>query len=155
MAENDSEQHTGAARDHLEMDFRIAEFPSDALSVRRLRKVFPNQFDGRGRIGDNYANNNFFLPVALEAPDHLVKLTQVICDERTIASGAFYERFLHQSPELLDKEDREQIERSKERLEEHYQFFRLANNPQSARFLIEQVELEGRVQADRIHQRGR
>jgi len=134
---------------YCEMDFRSAEFPSDALSIRRLRKLFPQNFDGHGRIADGYANNDFFFPTDMEEPEHLLKLTQLICDERTVASAAYYKRYLDRHPELLNAEDLDHVDQSKGRLVEHYQLFKLADSPATARLLIQQVEEEGSKQAER------
>lgn len=126
-----------------EVRFQSASFPSDVLSVKRFRKLFPDHFDQPDLIRDGYPNNDFFFPSAAEKPDHLMKLTQLICDERTIAAGAYYRCFLKTHPDALDEEELRAIASSKATLEKHYQFFKLADGPESARLLIRQVEEEG------------
>lgn len=139
----------------LEMDFRSASFPSDALSVARLRKVFPQHFDGSDTIADGYSNNDFFFPESTEQPHHLMRLTQLICDERVVASGGYYRSFKDKYPEVYEHDDVECIEHSKRRLEDNYQFFKLADSPETARLLIQQVEEEGEQQALRDRSKGR
>ena len=129
-----------------EMDFRIASFPSDALSVKRLRAIFPQHFDGHGLIVDGYANNDFFFPFGAEQPTHLVRLTEMICDERVVAAGAFYET-LGDKELAVNVEEREAIDESKTRLEQNLQFFKLADSPETARLLIRQIEEQGEQQA--------
>jgi hypothetical protein len=139
----------------LEMDFRSAEFPSDHLSIKRLRKIFPQHFDGPDRIADGYTNNDFFFPAGEEEPPHLVRLTELICDERTVASGAYYRQFSARWPDVLDAEDVHCIEHSKARLVLNYQFFKLADSPESARLLIRQIEEVAERQAERDQSRRR
>ena len=139
----------------LEMDFRSANFPSDSLSVKRFRTLFPAHFDQPDTIGDGYASNDFFWPSGDGEPKHLAKLTKLICDERLVASGAFYRCYLDRYPELLNHEDLHWIEVSKRQLEDSYQQFRLADSPESARLLIRQVEEEGERQALQDQARGR
>lgn len=144
----DSTDSAGDAYDsgRLEMDFRAAAFPSDALSIKRLRVIFPDHFDGPGRIADGYEGNDFFYSGKAEQPDHLFRLNDLICDERIVASGGFYESYSQYRLELLDAEDRESIALAKARLEENYLFFKLADSPAAARLLIQQVEEEGNEQ---------
>lgn len=130
----------------LEMDFRSASFPSDALSIKRFRVLFPSHFDCPESIADGYSKNDFFLPQNACEPAHLVQLTDLICDERIIASGAFNECYVDRYPDLLLEVDREIIAEAKQRLEDNYQFFKLADSPETARLLIRQVEDEGRNQ---------
>ena len=130
----------------LEMDFRAASFPSDALSVKRFRALFPKHFDCPESIADGYSKNDFFLPQNACEPAHLVQLTELICDERIVASGGFKQCYVDRYPELLLEADREIIAEAKQRLEDNYQLFRLADSPETARLLIRQVEDEGRNQ---------
>lgn len=146
MPEPDQENAPDSVGGHVEMNFRAAEFPSDVLSVRRLRVLFPGNFDGPGFVGDNYVNNNFFYPSATERPEHLVRLNDLICDERTVASAAFYEQYLSNKGGL-DKDLRDVAADSKVRLAEGLQFFKLAADPEMASLLVKQVEEEGRAQA--------
>jgi hypothetical protein len=129
-----------------EMDFRAVSFPSDAVSVKRLRSIFTKHFDGRGLIVDGYTNNDFFFPSAPEKPSHLMRLTELICDERVVAAGTFYQTLGNEQIEL-NHEEREVIEDSKGRLEKNLQFFKLADSPETARLLIRQIEEQGAQQA--------
>jgi hypothetical protein len=138
-----------------EMDFRAAEFPSDALSVKRLRKAFPEHFDGSDRIADGYSNNDFFSPWDPHDDHRLVKLTELISAERTLAAAAFSQFLEAAKGEVFTAEDSEAIENCKKRLESHYQFFKLADGPEAARLLILQVEEEGERQARERKSRGR
>jgi hypothetical protein len=135
----------------LEMDFRVASFPSDSLSVKRLRLIFPKHFDGQGLIVDGFANNDFFFPSAAEKPDHLMRLTELICDERVVAAGAFCETRYGERRGYREEsqvaEERECIVQSKRRLEENLQRFKLADSPETARMLIRQIEEQGEQQA--------
>ena len=134
-----------AVTPYAEMDFRAASFPSDALSVKRLRAIFPTHFDGHGLIVDGYTNNDFFFPSGPENPPHLMRFTELICDERVVAAGAFYESHPDRKIALND-EERESIAHSKVRLVENLQFFKLADSPETARLLIRQIEEQGEQQ---------
>jgi hypothetical protein len=136
----------------LDIDFRAASFPSDALSVKRLRAIFPKHFDGDGRLLDGYANNSFFCPLAAEEPAHLMRLTELICDERVVAAGAFFQALYgdnhgYEKGSESIEEERECIERAKADLERNLQFFKLADSSETARLLIRQIEAEGERQA--------
>lgn len=129
-------------------DFRRLEFPSDALSVKRFRILFPDRFDGNDdNIADGYASNDFFYPHSPDKPRHLVRLADMICDERIIADGAYKSCFVEQSPEMLIDEDREIVDDARKRLAESYLFFRLADSPETARLLIRQIEEGAESQA--------
>jgi len=149
-----NQEGSGSSR-RLEMNFRIADFPSDALSVKRLRAAFPNHFDCPDLLIEGYTNNDFFWPSGDSEPEHLVRLTRMICAERTVASGAFYREYLHRDPELLNEEELEVIAEDRRRLEDNYQFFKLADSPETARLLIQHVEAEGRNQALKRQAKGR
>jgi len=146
----DNYQKRERASQIAEMDFRAVSFPSDAVSVKRLRSIFTEHFDGHGLLVDGYTNNDFFFPSACEKPAHLMRLTELICDERVVAAGAFYqtlygdERGYDEESQVI--EERECIEHSKSRLEENLQFFKLADSPETARLLIRQIEEQGEQQ---------
>jgi hypothetical protein len=61
------------------IDLRSAAFPSDALSVKRLRRLFLETFED-GALPDGYGH--FFFPAATEKPDHLMRLTELISAAR-------------------------------------------------------------------------
>ncbi|HVX12748.1 MAG TPA: hypothetical protein VHC22_16320 [Pirellulales bacterium] len=142
-------------RRHDAIDFRAATFPSDALSIERLRTRFPKHFDVAGRIADGYAGNDFFVPVARDAPQHLHRLTEMICDERTVAAGAFYQSGAGQLAECINREDIECVNESKVRLLDNYLFFGLAADVEKAAALVRRVEREGQEQAHRRQSRSR
>jgi hypothetical protein len=141
----DQSDDEAESRGFPEMDFRAASFPSDALSVKRFRTMFPTHFDGHGLIVDGFTNNDFFFPQGPEDPPHLLKLTQLVCDERVVAAGAFYATLGNKELELTD-EERESIARSKARLEKNLEFFKLADSLETARLLIRQIEEQGEQQ---------
>lgn len=119
-------------------------FPSDSLSIKRLRTIFPHMFDKQDSIEGGYTECKFFFPSGAEEPDHLMRLTELLCDERTIAGGAYWRE---SDPSVLNDEDREIIKESVQRLEANYQTFKLADSPEAAAHLIRLVEEEGRQQA--------
>jgi hypothetical protein len=136
----------GESPDAIEPDFRRLEFPSDALSVKRFRRLFPAHFDCQDTISEAYTSNDFFYPADAGRPDHLVRLTEMIQAERIVAAGAYSECFLDRFPDLLDRGDYSTIRRAKEKLEEEYLFFKLADSPESARLLIRQIEEDAKSQ---------
>jgi hypothetical protein len=155
MPDQSAEPPISEASAHFEMDFRTASFPSDALSVKRLRAIFPENFDGPGFIVDSYANNDFFFPSGPEEPAHLMRLTEMICAERTVASGSYYWSHHTEYPDMLDGEALAAIAKAKRRLESGYQYFRLADSVETARLLISLVEEEGKRQGRQPQAKGR
>lgn len=156
-AGSEKPNHSRPSED-LEMDFRSAEFPSDAISIKRLRVAFRNHFDRPGPLIDGYCDNDFFYPFDSEKKtEHLRRLTNLLGDERTVASAAFYEQYLKLHPGSLSFDDDELrvIEGSRRRLETDYQYFKLADSPESARLMIRQVEEEGEKQASQSQTRRR
>ncbi len=148
MTDESNDKGQKKASTTIEPNFRGLEFPSDALSVKRLRYVFPEHFDGSDdTIADGYRSNDFFYPSGINKPVHLARLTDLICDERVIAAGAYSASFLDRYPGLLNDEAHEAIAGSRKRLEENYLFFKLADSPETARFLIRQIEQEAQNQA--------
>lgn len=145
-----------APDDYPRIDFRSAEFPSDALSVKRLRHLFPAGFDNEDQrpLGDICAT--FFYPLGADRPEHLVRLGDLITNERIVAFGALL-RALYPDSRVrpFDKEDHQAVALAKRRLEESYQYFKLADSPESARLLIQQVEDQGTQQARRFNNRSR
>ena len=69
------------------IDFGLVEVPSDALSVKRLRKIFPEQFE-KGMLVDGYGE--FFFPLAHDNPPHLSRLSDLLSAERVLADYTFY-----------------------------------------------------------------
>jgi hypothetical protein len=135
------------------MNFRTARFPSDVLSVGRLRKLFPDNFDRAGPLTDGYGD--FFYPQAAGKPEHLERLNDLISAERVVADGAYYRGCESVPDEILGDEDRWCIDKARRELEDFYQYFRLADGPEAARLLILQVEDEGAAQARQAQGRTR
>lgn len=122
--------------------FSQIEFPSDTLSIKRLRAVFPNRFDsGVGNLTDGY--DNFFFPLDHERPSQLVQLGVLISQERVLAEYAFYNSIDPYPSETLDDECRWCADKARAELEQLYQDFKLADSPETARLLTRHVEEQG------------
>lgn len=147
MTDGSDKSEEGGSPDEIEPDFRRLEFPSDALSVKRFRYLFPDHFDCHDIISDGYSNNDFFFPKGVGKPDHLVRLTEMIQAERVVAAGAYSAGFRDRFPDLLSREDYRAVRQAQEELEAQYLFFRLADSPESARRLIRHIEEEAELQA--------
>jgi hypothetical protein len=134
--------------------FPEIEFPSDALSVKRLRTIFPEEFDtGVGSLTDGYVN--LFFPLDHEEPAQLVQLSEMISQERVLAEYSFYRALETHPDEILDTECHECADAARKELERSYQQFKLADSPEVARLLIQHVEDEGRQQGERDKSRPR
>jgi hypothetical protein len=142
-----------SAPEFPDIDFRTISFPSDALSVKRLRALFPDNFDKPGMLRDGFGD--FFFPSGVEEPEHLMELTRLISEERITAAGAFHAMYDHPPDAKLDAEELECIDDAKKKLVGLYQFFKLADSPETARLLIRQVEEEGERQARQAMDRPR
>jgi hypothetical protein len=154
VVSEDSEQAKETDSDYREFDCNFASFPSDSLSIKRLRALFPKEFDPPVRF-DGSTGSDFFYPLDTEEPEQLVWLTEMLCDERIVAGSAYCKCFLDRHPELINDEDLVTIDHCRRRLEDNYQFFKLADSPETARLLIRQVEEEGEKQARSVQARGR
>ena len=115
------------------------EFPSDALSVKRFRVLYPELFDEKSTLNDGYSA--FFEGDPHHV--HLRVLTDLIDYERTLADYAFYSAC---SPESLDGSCHEEARKGKEVLEQLYQQLKLADSPETARLLIRGIEEQGAAQ---------
>jgi hypothetical protein len=138
------------------MDLRRAEFPSDAISIKRLRKVFPEGFEPEGFDLDNHFSS-FFFPAAIEKPEHLVRLTDLLSCERRLALGAFRrecEKHLT-GKEMLSEEDRELFTDARQTLIDNHLFFKLADSLETAQMLVASVESQGAQQAREKSQQAR
>ena len=62
------------------------DFPSDSLSIKRLRTIHPESFD-EGNHLDGFGD--YFFPMWAEKPAHLVHLTDMLSAERILAEYAF------------------------------------------------------------------
>jgi hypothetical protein len=132
------------------IDFADVEFPSDVLSFKRLRTIFPALFD-QGRLKDGFGH--FFYPMGTEKPGHLVQLNDLLSAERMVAEYAFL-RAIETSPnELLDAECHECADIARKELETFYQVFKLADSPETARLLIRHVAEQGEQQGVRAKSR--
>lgn len=118
-------------------------------------------FDEGDGLGDSGAY--FFCPEdgKGEQPRHLLALDKLINDERTIAGYAFYNAIDPYPGDTLREDDRCWVQECRSELEQSYQRFKLADSPESARFLIEHIEGQAAkqglevVQARRSGQRDR
>ncbi|VTR93413.1 unnamed protein product [Gemmata massiliana] len=128
------------------IDFAAVEFPSDVLSVKRLRTIFPELFE-QGRLKDGFGH--FFYPIGGENPGHLVRLNDLLSAERMVAEYTFV-RALETNPnEILDAECHECADLARKELEPLYQEFKLADSPETARLLIRHVAEQGEQQGVR------
>jgi hypothetical protein len=132
---------------HKSVRFSAVDFPSDALSVKRLRTIFPEEFDtGAGNLIDGY--DNLFFPVDHEHPPELVQLAEMISEERVLADYGFYRALETHTDEILDAECHECADIARKKLEQLYQRFKLADSPETARLLIQHIEEQGKQQAE-------
>lgn len=132
------------------IDFGAVDFPSDALSMKRLRQSFPELFD-EGSLTNGYGL--FFHPMGPDEPERLVRLTDLLHAERTVAEYAFYNALDPYPSETLDEECRECDGWAREELEPLYVEFKLADSPETARLLILHVEEQGAQQGKAIKSR--
>ncbi len=135
---------------HDYIDLGAIEFPSDALTVKRLRQNFPEFFD-EGNLGDGYGY--FFFPYGDEKPLHLVQLHNLLSSERAVAEYAYLNVLDPYPSETLDDEYREYGIEARKLLEELYVDFKLADSPETARLLIRHVEEQGAQQGKAIKSR--
>ncbi len=131
MADEPKKEAQGGTSDDIEPDFRRLDFPSDALSVKRFRHLFPDHFDCSDIIVNGYSNNDFFFPAGTEEPIHLVRLHEMICDERVVAAGAYAASFLDRFPDILAAEDRNVIRRSQKATGRTLPVFQASGRPGS------------------------
>jgi len=136
----------------LSIDFGVVEFPSDSLSVKRLRQSFPEMFE-EGLLKDGYGR--FFFPLEHDDPPHLGRLNDLLSAERVLADYAFYNAINPYPSETLDEECHWCASNARENLEHLYQEFKLADSPETARFLIRHVEEQGAQQGERAKSRAR
>ncbi len=140
--------HERFRAEHEYIDLEVIEFPSDALSVKRLRETFPAEFFDRGFISDGWNFfGSFFLPLGDEKPLHLLQLHNLLSAERAVAEYAYLSVFDPYPSETCDDEIREYDLEARKHLEELYVDFRLADSPETARFLIRHIEEQGAQQA--------
>ncbi len=136
------------------IDLEAVEFPSDALSVKRLRETFHPEFFDRGMLSDGWNSyGSFFLPLGDENPLHLVQLHNLLSAERAVAEYAYLNVVDPYPSETCDDEIREYDLEARKHLEELYVDFRLADSPETARLLIRHIEEQGEQQAKAIKSR--
>jgi len=134
-----------AAHDYI--DLGTIEFPSDALSVKRLRETFPPEFFDHGNISDGWNSyGSFFLPIGTNDPLHLVQLHNLLSAERAVAEYAYLNALDPYPSETCDEEIHEYDIEARMHLEELYVDFRLADSPETARLLIRHIEEQGAQQ---------
>jgi hypothetical protein len=134
------------------ISFSEIEFPSDALSVKRLRLIFPEQFD-EGSLTNGFGH--FFYPMGIEKPAHLVQLNDLLSAERTLADYAFCHALETYPNEILDEECHWCASQARKDLDQLYQEFKLADSPETARLLIRDVEEQAVHQGERTKSRSR
>ena len=136
------------------VDLEIIEYPSDALSVKRLRETFHPEFFDRGTITNGWnCYGSFFHPLGDEDPLHLVQLHNLLSAERAVADYAYLNVLYPYPSETCDDEIREYDLEARKHLEELYVDFRLADSPETARLLIRHIEEQGEQQAKAIKSR--
>jgi hypothetical protein len=129
------------------IDLEVIEFPSDALSIKRLRETFPAEFFDRGKIDDGWDSyGSFFFPLGHENPLHLVQLHNLLSAERAVAEYAYLNVLDPYPSETCDEEIHEYDAEARKHLEELYVHFRLADSPETARLLIRHIEEQGAQQ---------
>jgi len=139
---------------HEYIDLETIEYPSDTLSVKRLRQTFPAEFFDRGMISDGWNSyGSFFLPIDTDEPLHLVQLHNLLSAERAVAEYAYLNVLYPYPSETCDDEIREYDLEARKHLEELYVDFRLADSPETARLLIRHVEEQGAQQAKALKSR--
>lgn len=129
------------------IDFGTCEFPSDSLSVKRLRTAFPELFE-QGCLKDGFGH--FFYPAGIAKPDHLVQLNTLLSAERTLVEYAFYRASEAFPGESLDEECHWCADQARRDLEQLYQQFKLADSLETARLLVQVVEEQGERQGKRV-----
>lgn len=121
----------------------VINFPSDSLSVKRLRLVFPSLFDNGSALSNGVSA--FFSPEP--GAKHLQDLNDIINYERTVAEFGFYDEVDPFPSDTLDERCKQVRDEARDGLEMLYLQFKLADSPESARFLISHVEEQARQQA--------
>jgi hypothetical protein len=131
---------------HDYIDLGAIEFPSDALTIKRLRQSFPYFFDV-GMLSDGWNNyGSFFLPLGDENPRHLLQLNNLLSAERAVAEYAYLNALDPYPSETCDEEIHEYNVEARMHLAELYVDFRLADSPETARLLIRHIEEQGAQQ---------
>lgn len=148
MSESTPETKPGLNRwsGPLTPDWPTIDFPSDHLSVKRFRTIFPKFFDEGGALSDGVST--FFKPSNDRHPSHLEQLNDLINYERTVVEYGFYTAL-----NSIDDRSDAACKEAKEKLEPLYLEFKLANSPENARLLIQHLHEQGTQQAQQF-QRG-
>lgn len=153
MPDSQDEHHSSHSTEKRRtVSWSDIEFPSDVLSVKRLRTIFPEQFE-EGSLTNGFGH--FFYPRDIEEPAHLVHLNELLSAERTLAEYAFYHALEAYPDEILDEECHWCAAEARKELDHFYQEFKLADSPETARLLIRQIEEQGAQQGERIKSRSR
>jgi hypothetical protein len=147
MSEHETKGAPDGARVLAKLAFSEIEFPSDSLSVKHLRAMFPNMFDEGSSLTGGVST--FFTPDEAQA-HHLYKLNSLVNYERTVADFGFFAQM-----DSVDERCKQEVAEAKKALEELYQDYRLAEGVETARLLIENIEKQGRKQAATIGSRER
>lgn len=150
---NDDHDLSHSPEKPLLLKWSEIDFPSDYLSVKRLRTIFPKLFDDGSALSDGFSS--FFEPSNDEFSTHLHRLNDLINYERTIADYAFYNSTDPYPSKTLDDRCKSEAEEAKQMLEPLYLEFRLADSPETARLLIRHIEEQGAKQGVQIKTRAR
>ena len=154
MPESNDDHKSSRPKDEtLRLNWSELDFPSDHLSVKRLRTIFPELFDDGSAL--SAGASTFFEPSNDEFSAHLQRLNDLISYERTIADYAFYNAIDPYPSKTLDDRCKSEAEEAKQMLEPLYLEFRLADSPESARLLIRHIEEQGAKQGAQIKTRAR
>ncbi len=149
---------SGATNEFVRVRYSDIDFPSDYLSVKRLRTMFEEMFDNGSDLTGGFSY--FFDPAGVglqgdDEPAHLVQLNNLIYDERHLADYAFYNAIDPYPSITLNEQCKMDAEEYRRELEQLYQRFKLADSPETAKLLVRQVEEQAAKQGEQIKSRSR
>ena len=150
---NDDDTSQRSAEKPLLLIWSEIDFPSDHLSVKRLRTIFPKLFDNGSALSDGFSS--FFEPSNDEFSTHLDRLNNLINHERTVADYSFYNATDPYPSETLDDACKSEADEARQKLEPLYLEFKLADSPESARLLIRHIEEQAAKQGEQSKGRAR
>jgi hypothetical protein len=138
--------------DSVFIDLSRIEFPSDALSIQRLRVIAPGDFDVVTDPEPIEIANLFFGRSYWSEEGWLHDLNELLGFERVVAQEVFHRTRGDHVPFGEDDETREIIRRrylepARPALEQLYLRFRLADSPETARYLVVLIEQQAAAQA--------
>jgi hypothetical protein len=121
------------------------DYPSDALTLKRLRTTFPVLFHRKSLF--EWPHDWLSSDADLEIWKSRVRLTDLIHAEHIVVGFSFGDAI---KPHPRPGSSHTECEWACQLLELKYQEFRLADSPETARFLIQKLEKQGRDQANRL-----